>query len=229
MDADEAFDELLSRPGRFLKHHPVNPAGAGGAHAAGMANLRQFRLYKRDANVPGPAPSGKPAHFGATRGRGLATREVSSFLVTTVPAAGNVTERPFHALSVPLRRYNDVDVAALDHYVVDGQGDGVMVTGQLSGCTFAWLPIGTSLLCIHVQPVGIGALGLHNRLNTNGRFAAHPRKPLHTYGRNDYPQYANVVGVRKRGRWRLYAQHSSDQFRTITAARRIHPGPATFL
>lgn len=229
MDAEEAFDELLTRPSRFLKHHPVNPAGWGGVHAAGAANVRQFRLYKRDAEMPGQAPSGKPAHFGATRPGPFGRREVSSFLVTTVPAAGNVQQRTFDALSVPLRNYNEVDAGALDHYVVDGQGDGVMVTGQLSGCTFAWLPVGAHLLCTHVRPVGIDALGLHNRLNTNGRFAAHPREPLRTFGRNDYSQYANVVGVRKRGRWRLYAQESADQFRTITAAWRLHPGAATYL
>jgi hypothetical protein len=227
MNPNEAFNELRSNPGRFLKSHPVNTAGWGGAHNAGNANPHQFRIYKRDANVAGPAPSGKPAHFGATRPGLFGSREVSSFMITTVPAPGGVAERQFNALSVPLHTYPNVNVAALDHYVVDGQGDGLMITGQLSGCTFAWTLIGANLLCTHIQPVGIQGVALHNRLNTNGRFAAHPTVPLNTYGNNDYVgQYANVIGVRRNGQWKLYSQHSADQFRTITGAWRIYPGLA---
>lgn len=226
MNANDAFHSLRTDPRVFLASHPVNTAGWGGNHVAGQASTHQFQIYKRDALMPGLTPSGKPAHFGATRPGWFGARhEVSSFLITDVPAPGGVLQRVFTGLSVPLHTYNTVNVAALDHYVVDGQGDGLMITGQLSGCTFAWLTVGNDLLCTHIQPVGIQGVPLHNRMNVAGRFTAHPALPLNTYGAGDYlGSYANVIGVRRNGQWKLYAQHSADQFRTITGAWRIYPG-----
>jgi hypothetical protein len=225
MDANDAFNELRSHPGKFLKYYPVNTGGWSGMHLAAQPNLHQFRMYKRDPTGKGTAPSKKPAHFGATRPGLFGPREISSFVISHKLAPDGIKERLFSGLSVPMHTSNTVNVAALSHYVVNGMGDGLMVTGQLSGCTFAWLQVGTNLLCTHIKPNGIQGIALHNQLNMSGRFAAHPGIPLQTYGANDYGGgYANVIGVRSNGTWELYAQHSNDQFRTITAARRIQPG-----
>jgi hypothetical protein len=60
-------------------------------------------------------------------------------------------------------------------------------------------------------------------LTANGGFANYAGA-FGAYGRQDYTGYANVIGVRVGGAWRLYAQQSNDMFKTITAAARIYPG-----
>ena len=115
-------------------------------------------------------------------------------------------------------------VTAMDHYV-DGAGAHYMTTGLLTGCCFAWIEAGGALWCVHVRPKdGITGVQLHTMIAPQGRFAARPHTPLSTFGRNDYTNYANVIGVNTVTGWKLYAQTSSDQFRTITGAWQIAPG-----
>src|SRR5262249_19384218 len=118
-------------------------------------------------------------------------------------------------------------VNTMPYYALDGGGDGLMVTGELSGCCFCWLPQGGLLWCIHVQPEeGIDSIALQNSLRVNGRFAYAPGSVLSTYGRHDYPgARASVIGVRRHGNWRLFAQTTNNSFNTITGAYIIYPGP----
>lgn len=229
MNADKAYAELKNHSGGFLKYHPVNTAGDAGAHTAGQANVRPFLMYKRNGDIRGSAPSGKIGHYGATRpGLIHGTNEVSSFIISTLRPPAGVRNHAFNALSVPMSNYNAVNLAALDHYKVGRQCD-LMITGQLSGCTFAWIEVNGELLCTHLRPIGTSKVQLHTEMHTRGRFAAHPNTPLNTYGANDYGPYAVLIGVRRNGHWRLYSQHSNDVFQTITGAWRIYPAPRKVL
>ena len=119
------------------------------------------------------------------------------------------------------------DVGALDGYLLDGSAE-VMITGQLSHCRFCFVADGAGLACTHMSPRGspAGPVQMQQDLTANGGFANYAGA-LGTYGRQDYTGYANVLGVRVGGSWRLYAQQSNDTLKTITSAARIYPGPAT--
>lgn len=232
MNETEAFRALRDNPSYFLKYYPINIAGANVPHAAGAANVLPFKMH-RYADQPGSMPSHKVGHYGATRpGRGplrVLTMEISSFKVEYDSPANPLPwgGQAMGAHSVPWFRSDAIDTAAMDHYLLDHTGDGVMVTGQLSGCTFAWRQVGDTIAAIHVQNAGGDGIAIHNTIHTTGRFAAYPAAPLRTFGRNDYTHYATVIGVRTAGGWKLFAQLSEDRGRTITAAYRIHPGART--
>ena len=236
MNAQRAVHQLLHDPDYFLKHYPVITAGANVAHVANQANIMQFWLSKRDPLVPGAMPSANVGHYGATRpGRILSSRihEISSFQIITFATPGADTQQ-INAHSVPMIPYNHnapINLQQLAPYFLDGASDGVMITGQLSGCCFCWLPVGAQLWCTHIRPLNPPNFGvqLQNLLHMGGRFNGHVLAPLGTFGRNEYPQHATVIGVRLHGNWRLYAQVSNDQNRTNALVYRFYPGARVVL
>ncbi|MGI4877704.1 MAG: hypothetical protein ACRYG4_09490 [Janthinobacterium lividum] len=233
MDSAAARTKLLTSPATFLKHYPVKCAGAS-APNQNAANLRQYNINKLGGDMP-PAQGQKVGHRGATRPGILGyTRDISSFKLdhaatvngTVIPQAHVV---PMVNHSSPI--YNCLDllgnVTAMPYYLLDGTGDGLMVTGELSNCCFCWIVQGADLWCIHVQPVGgITPLALQAALTATGRFAAAPAANLSTFGRTEYPAgRASVIGVRQAGVWSLYAQVTPDStFSTLTASYKIAPG-----
>jgi hypothetical protein len=236
MDCPAAVTALTNRPASFLRHYPVKCAG-GLAPNQNVATTIAYRMIKPTAM----GAHTKEGHRGATRPGvfGIGTRDISSFKLEPGGAqAGAGTIAQAHV--VPMVNYSgnaygcfDLQggTGAMPHYVLDGTGDGLMVTGGLSNCCFAWLQQGAELWCIHVQPGGdLNPIQLQNRLVTNGRFAAAPGQSLATFGRSDYPGgTASVIGVREGGVWNLYAQKSNDSFSTLSEAYRIHPGLAVRL
>lgn len=237
MNSNQAYTKMLTNPDHFFKHYPINPAGPAGNYVPGQANLKTVKLYKKDPEVTikpvnGQAVTIKAGHYGATRPGLLGhQREISSWVLNQ-GAAPNATfdSKNVNAIGVPMILYNDVNFnsAAMDTYICDGSGDGIMVTGQLSGCTFCIMPTAGGVACIHVKPEGIGAIQLHNELHTQGRFNGH-NTALTTWGRNDYPNFSNVFGIRRGGQWSFYAQLSADAFLTIRAAYKIYPGAKRML
>ena len=175
-------------------------------------------------------------------------RKISSFKLNTIQPAGDYAQFA-NAHIVPMVHYNspatsavDVDLAAgitaMPRYVLDGSGDGLMVTGELSGCCFCWVAQGAALWCIHVQPKGINpatgnaidGAALHVLLQATGRFQGAPGAAIGTYGANQYgTKRASVVGVRLATGWTLYAQTSSTSFQSVADASRIYPGAVQLL
>jgi hypothetical protein len=231
MDTATAKSKLLHHPEEFLRYYPVQCAGAQ-APLQNDVNLRQYNISKKETNQIG----GKVGHCGATRSGFLGTTlNISSFFLQPDLMGNSAPINNAHV--VPMVNYNDPNntqpnvpnlhgnIGAMHHYKLDGQGRGLMVTGQLSNCCFCWLAQGIDLWCIHVQPGNtISAIALQNWLATGGRFAGR-NTPLLTYGRTDYPTgHASVIGVRRAGQWHLYAQRSDDVFDTISGAYSIYPG-----
>lgn len=233
MNGTAARRKLLTTPSDFLKYYPVKCAGTD-APIPNAANLCQYHINKLGANnalLPGEVLG----HYGAIRiGFFGHQHQISSFkLEPQAVGVGAAVINEAHV--VPMVNYNSDlygcpnlhgVINGMPHYVLDGTGDGLMVTGELSGCCFCWIQHGNDLWCIHVQPAeGINGADLHTALAHTGRFAAAPDVALSTFGRNDYPgARASVIGVRKNGRWKLYAQTSTDSFHTLTGAFKIHPG-----
>lgn len=233
MDTAHAITEMQTNPDNFFKYYPLNVAGPAGAHAAGAATLKTAHFTKRDPGITAHTVDNKEGHYGATRPGpfGFGTRNLSSFRVLGYPAAGST---PLNVYSVPMVDYNGNGGGVFDmggnpanmpSYHLGGAGDGLMFTGQLTGCTFCWQVDGAALRLCHVQPTGApnGTI-LQNTLALHGRFAGGPNLPVGTFGQNDYPVSANVVGVRVGGVWRLYAQNSPNGGLTVTGAWQLHPG-----
>jgi hypothetical protein len=236
VDATAAAAKMLSDPDHFFKYYPVQMAGGIGAFVPNAANLKTYYLAKKN---PAYAPPGqKVGHYGATRPGFLHTKDISSFKMDVMAAAGSSGALNTHG--VPMVNYDSNKdgkvnlhgaVNAMDHYVV-GAGASYMTTGLLTGCCFAWIPApgGAGLWCVHVRPEGTTGVQLQNAIATNGHFAAAPHIPLSTFGRSDYGGgYAIIIGVDAATGWRIYSQTSGDQFSTITAAWRLYPGAVTRL
>jgi hypothetical protein len=253
MDSNAAKGALLGRPAEFLKYYPLKCAGAK-APLQNQVNLKPIYIHKQDgAYITDPkthkAKIGIMGHTGATRPRMLGPdRKISSFKLNTIHPAGDYAQFS-NAHIVPMVHYNspatsavDVDLAAgitaMPRYVLDGSGDGLMVTGELSGCCFCWVAQGATLWCIHVQPKGINpatgnaidGAALHVLLQATGRFHGAPGTAIGTYGANQYgTKRASVVGVRLATGWTLYAQTSSTSFQSVADASRIYPGAVQLL
>lgn len=230
MNSADARRKLLNDPAGFLKYYPVKCAGAA-APVQNAANLRQYSINKHGGDMP--IAGEVTGHRGATRpGLFGHQRQISSFKLEPGPKPNAALINNTHV--VPMVNHNadtygclnlHGNITAMPHYVLDGQGDGLMVTGELSNCCFCWAVQGNELWCIHVQPVGgIAPIPMNNTLAVTGRFGAAPGTILGTFGRNDYPGRASVIGVRRNGTWNLYAQRSNDSFRTVEAAFKIYPG-----
>ena len=229
MDTNAAWAALTTNPDQFLKYYPVKTAGSPAPNPNGV-NQAQYWLRKQVNTANGNA---KPGHMGATKPRVIGPdASISSFYFDTIPLHG--ATHVALANVVPMVNYNsnvygcpnlNGNVTAMNHFVLDGTGDEVMITGELSGCCFCWLPQGANLWCTHVQPRdGITGDALEIALSTTGRFGAAPGSSIGTFGRSYYSSRATVIGVRVAGNWRLYAQTSNDALKTITGAWRIHPG-----
>ncbi len=239
MNPLNALNQLQANPDHFFRYYPIRIAGASAPWVPGAASLKPFYLAKKGAGHAGQIGGQvrKEGHYGATRPGFLHTKEISSFFLQEGVMPNSTG--PFQTLGVPMVNYNSMlygcpnlagNIGAMPHYVVDHSAN-LMTTGQLSGCTFAWITQGADLWCIHVQPKdGIVGTVLHTQLDVNGHFAAAAGVPLQTFGPNDYHgARATVIGVRHAGAWRLYAQTSIDMFSTISGAWRLHPGPVVAL
>jgi hypothetical protein len=235
MDATTAAARMLTHSDEFFRYYPVMMAGGTGAFVPNTANVKIYYLGKKGAGNPGPGGA-KEGHFGATKPGVFGAKDISSFKMDGAAVAN--CSGPLTTHGVPMVNYNsDLDgkvnlnanIAAMDHYVVDA-GAQYMTTGLLTGCCFAWRVQGIDLWCVHVRPEGIDSVRLQNSMATQGRFAAAPGDPLSTFGRSDYGgQYAIVIGVNTANGWKIYAQTSTDQFRTLTGAWRLFPGAVTRL
>ncbi len=236
MNSAAALAMLQANPANFLRNYPLKCAGAP-APLPDAANFRQYHINKIQGDAP-VVPGQKVGHRGATRPGLFGAKNISSFKLAPGPTVNGAVIN--HAHVVPMVNHNSDlygclnlhgVITAMPYYRLDANHDGVMVTGELSGCCFAWGVQGVDLVAIHVQPVGgISADALQLALATTGRFAAFPAMPLATFGRQEYPAgRASIVGIRTAGAWTLYAQTSDDGFNTMSGAFRIYPGVFTRL
>lgn len=144
MTPTAALQRLRTDPHYFLRHCPINCAGANVPHHPNTANQFPFHIRKRDNQMQGE----KLGHVGATRPvRGPlsllnVTVEISSF---RIGHGGAAAAAPFNAASVPMLYYDDLhnppahNINAMGAYLLDNTDD-IMITGQLSGCCFCVTP-----------------------------------------------------------------------------------------
>jgi len=93
----------------------------------------------------------------------------------------------------------------------------IMVTVQLSGCSFLWRTQNGVLECAHLQPTG-GLTGPQLQAQLTGHGA-------NVYGRDDYGEgrVVTIVGVKRGSDWRIYAQKFRVGTSEILSVHRIQP------
>ena len=103
---------------------------------------------------------------------------------------------------------------------LDGTGPDIMLTAKLTGCTFVARPVAGhpgDVEVFHQQPHLETGIALNTRLDVAGQQA---------YGRLKYDidvRSINVIGVRRGGAWKIYAQKVEKQNLTIRSVTRIYP------
>jgi hypothetical protein len=167
---------------------------------------------------------------GSTSGRMLAylgrydpyiPEEANKFRIQ-VGAPGSDDALPFEVYNVRMiPKTEQINLAAIPVNDKGGchttaSGPDFMITGQLTGCAFAILKNGTDLRCTHVQPGTanghLDAVPLKKELEKNGHFlGARDMKFTRDFGRPEYGACAYVIGIRRKGKWEVYAQHASSQ------------------
>jgi hypothetical protein len=239
MTPEQALESLRDNPRYFLKYYPLSTAGATDHHVPNARNPLDFIWYKR----AGADARGKQSHVGASRPvHGLTklfpkvSLDISSFRIGRIQFEHGTINHHFQALSVPMDYYDTIstpplNINAMQAYLLDNAGaDDVMITGQLSGCCFCIRPYAGGLACAHVHPRGYpggaaAAAALQTDLTANGHFAHYPGA-LTTFGRQNYPEHATVIGVRSAGTWQIFAQFSNNSHRTLNhPSAQIYPGP----
>lgn len=187
-----AHTRLMNNPGAFLKKHPIKIAGN-----PGPSGVSGYNLYDRGGSQRPGARLGTH-HWHNTQAFNLRSGAVGNPLAG--PAAHN-----FQAHSIHM----DLNIVALGFYQLPAVGGpSIMVTGQLSGCSFIIVPThGGNLDVAHVKPAVGGGANLRTALE-----ALHPA-PAFVYGvRNAHGYYrgydreAAIIGVRIAGAWQIYAQ-----------------------
>ncbi len=204
-DPREALGELKEHPKRFLRRYLVSVTGLAAA-----------------------LPSGPyPYYLGFMPGAG------ERYTICPDPQLLDPGYASFMAYAVAMVSYNDVaNPGALDGYeVLNGGGPEIMVTGQLTGCTFAMLETVRGVLMTHLRP-GVGTTGaqLRDALAAGGAFAAHDGQPIVSFGAGQGPRLydsgaerVTVIGVRRSWRWTVYAQIQQAMPAAVARVVQIYP------
>lgn len=208
-----AFNTLLANPGAFLKRYPVRIFGA--TAASGVAG---YTMLNRN-----PGASMRPGSVLGT----LNMHTTESFEIRSNAALGAVGGgaggHAFQAHSIHM----DAGTTNMGFYRLGaGAGPTIVVTGQLSGCSFVMLPVAAGVVDVaHVRPQGQTGQALQAALAT-----AMPNAQIYgasgasgNYDSAD--RFASIIGVRFAGVWRIYAQKqdaNAGDFR-IKSAYQIYP------
>jgi hypothetical protein len=191
IDPAVAYNTLLANPGEFLKRYPVRIFGA--TLPSGVTN---YFLFNRGASMrPG-------SRLGTLRMHATESFDIraAGALAGALPGAAN---HPFLAHSVHM----DVGAAAMGFYHLPAGAPNIMVTGQLSGCSFVMVPAGVGQVDVaHVQPQNQTGQALYGNIT-----GAIPNAQVYgasgTRGNYDSAdRRASIIGVFAAGQWRIYAQ-----------------------
>lgn len=188
MDTDAAYQLLLTETEDFLKTYPLMISGS--PRASGQV---EYSIDNR------PGVTYRP-------GKTLGTRRWHSTEAFNIRHAGASNHAyTFNAYSIHM----DTGAAAMNPFALPvAGGPDIMLTGQLSGCSFVILPGGNSIRVAHVRPMpGVAATVLRTNL-VRGNPNAHVVYGVHNLAGfyDNYIRSVAVVGVRTFGSWAVYAQ-----------------------
>lgn len=202
---------MIANPGGFLKNYPVRIFGDAGA-----SGIAIYTMINRGA-------SKRPDSFWGTR----KLHDTESFDIRSAAAMGAIAPghggHAFPAHSIHM----DVGAGAMAFYTLGAAGPNIMVTGQLSGCSFVMVPgaVLGQVDVAHVQPHGMSGQILHGALTGA---IAHAQVYGASATRGNYDgndRAASIIGVRTGAIWRIYAQKQdrTEADRRIVSVYQIYP------
>ncbi|MEM9552811.1 MAG: hypothetical protein AAGC60_01010 [Acidobacteriota bacterium] len=212
MTPQQLFNHLRARPAYIVRYYQLTIAGGP------VDAWTQFAFAPR-VGVTNPRP-------GRFFGR-LNMHRAQAFRLTHAPLPG--PPHVFPAYNVRMQNAGTYAIAALNGLLLPEPGPpALMLTGQLSGCTFCCKRVGGGVLAAHLRPAAGGGAGLALNLSVrnNGRFAGHAGPLDGVYGRMQYNGLggfarAAVVGSRIGGQWQFYGQEYNNATHQILSTMRI--------
>jgi hypothetical protein len=187
LDPHVTYNVLIANVPGFLKNYPVRIFGSTAA-----SGVTAYCLLNRGASM---RPGSKLGTWSMK-----ATESFDIRAMAGIGAVGGVGNgHVFNAHSVHM----DLGQAAMAFYRLDNTGPNIMVTGQLSGCSFVMTAAaGGTIDVAHVKPVGITAATLLTNLT-----AANPGALIYGAGAYDpNDRTVSIIGARDAAGWRVYAQ-----------------------
>jgi hypothetical protein len=206
----QVLNEMTANPEAFLRHYLVMIVGGAAATSGTPSGVATFDFYDYgNVAVPG-FTTGLSGRLGITK-----NREKIRFRKRHMPPKSTLAADEFDAWYVAMA-VSGSDVQTTHTMVPGTGGPDIMLTSQLSGCTFG---IGSATttgdrLVSHIQPLDTdtGRADMHNEmlagLNAGGVdavFEKENRPGAHSYGGNASNR-TTIIGVRHNGHWGVYAQ-----------------------
>lgn len=199
LDAATLLGELRTNPLDCLRHYQISIAGGSTSNSGVSA----FSYYEKGGTVSG-FTTGLSGALGKTKNRA----RVSLTRTGVEDPSADIADGKFNAHYVAMKQIGQ-DVQTT-HYALPGDGPDIMLTSQLSGCSFG---IGSNAkgaqLVSHIQPKSGEATTesvqqLHNAvtLGDDGGWNVFERQSDDTYKNH----YATIVGVRTKAVWQFYVQ-----------------------
>jgi hypothetical protein len=200
-DVTPYLTAIRQDPLAFLRHYKLQISGGDGAAQSGKACFR--------FNDLGYTVAGFTTKLSGLTGK-TKQRPVIEFQ-RIGPRDPNADPRTgtFNAWYIAMKQVND-PVQDTHFPLPDNRGPDLMLTSQLSGCTFG---IGSKAqgvqLVSHIQPTGNNRAQLHTTVTggmANGvhKIFERENQPANRY--RDQMNRATVIGVRTGTHWRFYAQ-----------------------
>lgn len=208
------LNDLMADPKSFLRHYVLIIAGGKAATSGVASGIATFSCDSTGATMPG-FTTGLSALRGVTK-----DREKIKFMKVAMPPRDPADADEFNAWYIAMAVMGSD--AQTTHFPVPGTGGpDLLLTSQLSGCTFGVGSITTdgSRLISHIQPMS-GAVDAATRTKLHDEtvdrmtdgvdavFEREARPGARHYG--DQHNRATVVGVRRGGAWEFWAQEYQD-------------------
>lgn len=204
MKPSEVVHLLRSDPGTLLRQVSLKMFGGRTA----LSSVHEFLVIDAGKTMRG-FTSGMSGHLGRKKSRPVFHIKLARSALPGDRAAAAPDAR-FFAEYIAMGQVSD-GLAATHRMLPAEGGPDVMVTTQLTGCTFG---IGSDVngnrLVSHIQPPeAFKDPAGRKRLVSHAVTAGFEGGELHsTFNRDNGYQYeAVVVGLRRNGQWQIFAQH----------------------
>jgi len=202
-----AMQQLALGPRAFLRRYPLNITDDDTIGASGETN-RAFVTNWQGGDRPGKV-------LGTLR-----MHKTESFCITMT----NIGTPNGHQISVYRVRTVESNTPA-DWCALPGAGGpDIMTTCMLTGCSFIVRQGAASIECGHLLPTNLATnTAIETGVALNTRLLG--QNYLAVYGRLQYSKddrRAAIVGVRRNGNWKIYAQ-KRDFSNNIISVHRIYP------
>lgn len=217
MDLEDAVAMLMDHPKDFLERNALTIAGGSDL----TSGVRIFTMEKQglaEVSLNGPGWSGARK---VELWRAQVTPDTSGRVLRRF-TAGTAEKAEFRAYYVAMRQIEE-DVTTTHYALPAAGGPDLMLTSQLSGCTFGYgsQSQGGACLVSHIQPAGAGggrrAPGATSEIGKAAlRFAVLGPMQGGTVLETSGQVKVTVIGSRTNGRWVFYKQVKDDATQKIT-------------